>query len=399
MRNNSRIGKSSSVSSVMNDVSGGRSPILLRRSGSRTKEKLARTLFACALLAVLCSGLASADVIGLSSTLALGDSGGNCGYYPYQTSELFQFELPDDAIRVTVVFEATDVEFTNSVVEVNGSSIGSMPITGSGCDLWTEFRVDVSDVVATGSNDLFLQTGINGSNWDDIDLRDIEVTYARAVQLSPGFALGDGGGNCTLSPDGHSKGFLFDLPEDVVNAYLYFEGTDVEFENSVIEVNGQPFGPMPISGRGCNLWTPSMTDISSVVADGTNLVFLQTGLHGTNWDEIELRGVEVIFNLATPTSAPPERIWAGLSQNTPNPFNPSTSISFELSRDGEVCLQVFDMRGVLVRTLLDERRSGGRHATTWDGRDGRGRHLPSGVYMYRLETAGGTAMRTMTLLK
>ncbi len=88
-----------------------------------------------------------------------------------------------------------------------------------------------------------------------------------------------------------------------------------------------------------------------------------------------------------------------LRQNFPNPFNPRTSIAFSLERGGPVKLRVFDTRGRLVRTLVDETREAGQHTVAWDGRDNRGRGSAAGVYLYRLEAGGRTLQNKMMLLK
>ncbi len=83
-----------------------------------------------------------------------------------------------------------------------------------------------------------------------------------------------------------------------------------------------------------------------------------------------------------------------LDQNYPNPFNPQTRIAFRLSQSGQVRLSVFDVQGRHVRTLLDGHRAAGVHAVDFVA-DG----LPSGAYVYRLETDGGQLARTMILTK
>ncbi|HOX26165.1 MAG TPA: FlgD immunoglobulin-like domain containing protein [Candidatus Krumholzibacteria bacterium] len=88
-----------------------------------------------------------------------------------------------------------------------------------------------------------------------------------------------------------------------------------------------------------------------------------------------------------------------LAQNTPNPFNPSTTIAFTLPHGGRVSLRVFDVRGRLVRTLVDGERAAGAHAVDWNGRDDRGAQAASGVYLYQLEAAGQTRQRSMLLVK
>jgi flagellar hook assembly protein FlgD len=76
-----------------------------------------------------------------------------------------------------------------------------------------------------------------------------------------------------------------------------------------------------------------------------------------------------------------------LRQNRPNPFNPSTVISFELATAGEVRLAVYDSRGAVVRELVSGPRPAGAHEVRWDGRDVRGRPAGSGVYYARLQFA------------
>jgi hypothetical protein len=88
-----------------------------------------------------------------------------------------------------------------------------------------------------------------------------------------------------------------------------------------------------------------------------------------------------------------------LSQNVPNPFNPSTKISFALPTRGLVDLRVFDVRGALVRTLATGELDAGMHDYMWTGLSDEGVQVPSGVYFYRLRTAEGDITRSMTLVK
>jgi hypothetical protein len=88
-----------------------------------------------------------------------------------------------------------------------------------------------------------------------------------------------------------------------------------------------------------------------------------------------------------------------LHANHPNPFNPSTTIRYELATAGAVHLRVYDAAGRLVRTLVDAREGAGVHDVTFDGRDDAGRAMASGVYFYRLEAGTVTQTRKMVLLK
>ena len=91
-----------------------------------------------------------------------------------------------------------------------------------------------------------------------------------------------------------------------------------------------------------------------------------------------------------------------LSQNFPNPFNPSTSISFSVPESAGrvgVFLKVFDLRGALVRTLVEGERGPGSYTMFWDGRNEQGKMLSSGVYFYRLQAGEFSSTRKMVLLK
>jgi hypothetical protein len=86
--------------------------------------------------------------------------------------------------------------------------------------------------------------------------------------------------------------------------------------------------------------------------------------------------------------------------NRPNPFNPSTRISFDLARSGRVELAVYDLGGRLVRRLIGGAAlEEGRHEVNWDGRDAAGRAAPAGTYLYRLATGGLQASGRMSLVK
>ena len=88
-----------------------------------------------------------------------------------------------------------------------------------------------------------------------------------------------------------------------------------------------------------------------------------------------------------------------LHENWPNPFNPETSIRFELAQGSAVQLAVFDALGQKVRTLVDGARAAGSYQVLWDGRNARGAQVSSGVYFYRLQAGDLTQMRRMLLLK
>ena len=89
-----------------------------------------------------------------------------------------------------------------------------------------------------------------------------------------------------------------------------------------------------------------------------------------------------------------------LLPNTPNPFNPRTSLRFNLAEPGAVQLRIFDLRGRLVRTLDCGSLGAGEHSRIWDGSDDRGRSVASGTYLVQLDAAGiAPPARTITLVR
>ncbi|MEA2062470.1 MAG: T9SS type A sorting domain-containing protein, partial [Gemmatimonadota bacterium] len=88
-------------------------------------------------------------------------------------------------------------------------------------------------------------------------------------------------------------------------------------------------------------------------------------------------------------------------QNFPNPFNPSTTIAYDIP-DGKtvmVSLQVFNLRGQLLRTLVDEEKEAGTYQIQWDGKDSRGGPVSSGIYFYRIRAGDFARVRKMVILK
>ncbi|MBC7187919.1 MAG: T9SS type A sorting domain-containing protein [Calditrichaeota bacterium] len=92
-----------------------------------------------------------------------------------------------------------------------------------------------------------------------------------------------------------------------------------------------------------------------------------------------------------------------LWHNYPNPFNPTTTIVYALPRSSRVTLEVYNLLGQCVRTLVDETEPPGVHRVLWDGRDANGQQVSSGCYFYRLVAqstpAGAPSQRFVKTLK
>jgi hypothetical protein len=96
----------------------------------------------------------------------------------------------------------------------------------------------------------------------------------------------------------------------------------------------------------------------------------------------------------------PELPTAGctLAQNAPNPFNPSTTISFSLDAPAHAQLTVFNARGQKVTTLVDATLASGLHTTVWNGTDDAGNPVSSGVYFYQMQVDDQLIDRKRALL-
>jgi hypothetical protein len=106
---------------------------------------------------------------------------------------------------------------------------------------------------------------------------------------------------------------------------------------------------------------------------------------------------EMIIEPTTKVTAKPDIFI--LRQNYPNPFNPTTEISFRLPDASDVSLDVFNITGQVVTTLVDGNLEAGEHTVVWDGRDAAGSLTASGVYFYRVQAGEYSDVRKMVLLK
>jgi enterochelin esterase-like enzyme len=128
-----------------------------------------------------------------------------------------------------------------------------------------------------------------------------------------------------------------------------------------------------------------------------------SGGHALNFDRLQ-HSITFLFNAldaATAVEYPDGAggIGAVHRSSYPNPFNPSTTIRFELAEASSVRLQVVDLRGRVVESLIGGRMESGSHSVVWNGRDSAGREMPSGVYLSRLEVNGQVLHKSMTLVR
>ncbi len=106
---------------------------------------------------------------------------------------------------------------------------------------------------------------------------------------------------------------------------------------------------------------------------------------------------DYLVGILDPAIAIPQSVI--LYPNYPNPFNPSTTIRYELRQASKVTLKIYNLLGQEVRTLINAQKSSGIHSVVWDGKNNQGQRVTSGVYFYRLEAGDFVKTRKMVLVK
>jgi hypothetical protein len=192
----------------------------------------------------------------------------------------------------------------------------------------------------------------------------------------------------------------------VANTFYEYEFSPVD---SVVISAGQSFHVGMRLATSDTLFDPQMLTDGNVDFSGDSWAFIASQ---GGWGEVdaetmirckvkELDATGVGDHGGVGSALP--RAYA-LGQNFPNPFNPSTTIRFAIpAGEGEAgvhtTLSVFNLRGQLVRTLVDEEKAPGEYSVQWDGRNDKGEPTGSGVFLYRLQSGDYSATRKMIIVK
>lgn len=164
-------------------------------------------------------------------------------------------------------------------------------------------------------------------------------------------------------------------------------------------------GSGPIAYLTFKIDDPSITEVTLEKTELENptheMMFLynemtENGPVGPRREDPEFENIAFSLTGDTDAELPTE---FELSQNYPNPFNPTTTISFSLPAAGNVSLEVFNVLGQKVRTLVDGDMTAGLHSVEWDGRNEGGVGVSSGVYFYRIATDNNVETKKMMMLK
>jgi len=162
--------------------------------------------------------------------------------------------------------------------------------------------------------------------------------------------------------------------------------------------NASPFAAETYVYSGSFDWTEATFELGNISGTAQfRWVFGSDGyVGGEGWyiDDVQVFGVVDNSDETSPAVAT-----LSLFDNYPNPFNPETNLSFSLPHPQNVKLEIYNLKGQLVNTLVNGDLAQGTHRLVWNGKDSKQRSVSSGVYYYRLTTSSGILTKKMLLMK
>ncbi len=239
------------------------------------------------------------------------------------------------------------------------------------------------------------------------------VPIGAAESVSPGGSIPDNNSSgysseLVVSGSGANVTSVFNVDVDITHTYIGDlrvkltspSGTDVFLHNRSGGSADDIVGNYP------NTLTPagSLSDFEGEPLDGT-WTLLVTDHAGQDVGTLNSWGINDVSgytcdDAVSPVSETPVPISFAVKQNHPNPFNPSTTISFDVPEDaGVVTLAIYDISGRLVKILESSALLANSYQRVWNGRDSMGRSVGSGVYFYRLEGKGFSEARKMIMIQ
>jgi hypothetical protein len=352
-------------------------------------------------------------------------------------SQRFVDTIPAQDLATQVVYDlevidaTSDTTVTDSVAGLYGGKyliapkIGKMDLTQTATNVADIMRVVYLYLKPAGLTPRVIDyLGLDVDQTGDFEFADIDTVLSlwqsgslllasaaeqdqnRTAKVSLGYEAVDKA-SATLSIDLENQGNLraagFKIKYDVDNfvfgeikATERLEGFDIQFANnetegvfSVVILNLQ--GRVISTGSGAILSIP-VSAIGEKFSGEGEISLLSAGFES---------GVayELNSDVLSPKAVLPKAF--ALSQNYPNPFNPSTTIAFDIpeNKEAHVRLNVYNIRGQLVRTLVNETMDEGSYKIEWDGKNNNGRSVASGVYFYRIVAGEFSKTRKMVILK
>lgn len=218
-------------------------------------------------------------------------------------------------------------------------------------------------------------------------------TWRMAWGGSPGDVNGDGYDDYMFTSHVDSTDTDPQTGETVKGEYYLYLGNP-----TVTDVVAAKIRPMdPRAGSGYGVWTPR--PLWDMDGDGVN----EWATIASAWGDSTQGKIYLLKGDPTITAVDDDPLGLvrdyRLDQNYPNPFNPSTSITYSLPVAGKVTLEIYNLMGQKVKTLISARQAQGTHVVSWDGTDRLGRTVSSGAYIYRLKAGGFVQSRKLVFLR
>ncbi len=164
-----------------------------------------------------------------------------------------------------------------------------------------------------------------------------------------------------------------------------------------IEDGTASFGTIPGSGTATNAASPFVIRVAAAPADGIAEIDLHLST-GSRYDTYDV--VTITLDLTgTGVDEPTIPVAFALRQNYPNPFRGGTTLAFDLPHPSKTTLEVYNVAGRMVTTLVDRELPAGRHVVAWNGKDSNGHDVSAGIYFYRVQSGANEAMKKMIILK
>ncbi len=312
-------------------------------------------------------------------------------------------------VELTDATGYTDVSDPTGYYEIDYIPVGTHDVRASlsGYSSGEELDVSVSDGTIAAVNFVLAAPDF----FDDIESGLAEWTGSwgttTSTSYSPSTCMTDSPGGNYGSNDSEAMMLAnaIDLSsaESAELSFWHRYDTESGYDYCYVEVstnNGSTWTDVATYDGNQSTWTEETIDLTSYV--GASQVKIRFLLDSDGYIERDGWYVDdVLIAIEGPETGVDEFVTRELAiSNFPNPFNPRTSVSFQMPSSGTADVRVFDAAGRLVRTLLaGDERDAGRHQVIWDGRDDAGRGVAAGVYFSRIVAGGREASAKMVLLK
>jgi predicted GH43/DUF377 family glycosyl hydrolase len=202
--------------------------------------------------------------------------------------------------------------------------------------------------------------------------------------------------------------------EEAKDHYVLFDGSTFHmwytgaYNNAVYRigyatspdgVNWTKYSLNPVLDLGSESWEAEGVEVGSVLLDGSTYTMWYSGFSGASWrvGYATSSSTAVVDNEDMITSEHP--VDFKLEQNYPNPFNALTTIKYHIYKDIHLKLEILNITGYRIRTLVNKNHSPGMYQAVWDTQDHNGNPVSSGLYFYKIESKGYSEKRKMVFLK